>query len=104
MHLNWTQHANSSFSSAGSQYVGQFFFPDDLNLAIDGMAPYRFNPVRTRTRNWRDSLNIFEDSHVGGFNPTFEIRKLGAVLSQGLVGFMTVGIDRRTSVVHNWAP
>ncbi|KAG0142462.1 hypothetical protein CROQUDRAFT_662463 [Cronartium quercuum f. sp. fusiforme G11] len=104
IHLNWTEHSNATFSSAGSAYTGQFFFPDDVNLAIDGISPYRYNPVKDRTRNWVDSLKIFNDSHKEGFEPTFDIKKLGNVLNQGLVGFMTVGIDRRTSLGHEWVP
>jgi hypothetical protein len=59
------------------------------------MHPYSENPIRHtlgRTRNWRDSLNIFEDSHgpEGKYNPVFKLDFLGGVLSQGLVGYITM--------------
>lgn len=59
------------------------------------MYPYVENPIRDirgRTRNWRDSLNIFEDSHgpEGEYNPIFKMNLLGGVINQGLVGFITM--------------
>ncbi|EGG10482.1 uncharacterized protein MELLADRAFT_70973 [Melampsora larici-populina 98AG31] len=102
VHLNWTEHQNTTsttfFTSTESQYIGQFFFPDEINLQIDRMSPYRFNPLKDRTRNWRDSGSIFDESFQNGFDPIFEIKKFGNILNQGLVGFMTVGIDRRATV------
>jgi hypothetical protein len=59
------------------------------------MWPYVTNPIRDtlgRTRNWDDSLNIFNDSHgpEGDYNPVFKVEKLGAIIDQGLVAFITM--------------
>lgn len=59
------------------------------------MHPYTENPIRHthgRTRNWRDSLNIFEDSHGpdGKYNPVFKTHLLGGVVKQGLIGYITM--------------
>jgi len=59
------------------------------------MHPYTENPIRHthgRTRNWRDSLNIFEDSHGpdGKYNPIFKTHLLGGVVKQGLIGYITM--------------
>jgi hypothetical protein len=59
------------------------------------MWPYITNPIRDtlgRTRNWNDSLNIFNDSHgpEGDYNPVFKAEKLGAIIDQGLVAFITM--------------
>lgn len=59
------------------------------------MHPYDTNPGRNtfgRTRNWRDSLNIFEDSHgpEGNYNPVFKLELLGGIISQGLIGHITM--------------
>ena len=59
------------------------------------MWPYTTNPIRDtigRTRNWDDSLNIFNDSHgpEGEYNPVFRAEKLGAIIDQGLVAFITM--------------
>ena len=64
---------------------------------VDGTAqihPYDTNPIKSkwgRTRNWADSLNIYAESHGGGYGPTFELVKLGGVIQQGLIGFITIG-------------
>lgn len=63
---------------------------------IDKLSPYNSNPIRHkwgRTRNWEDSLQVYQDSHEGGFGATFEIEKLGGVISQGLIGYITIGVD-----------
>jgi hypothetical protein len=63
------------------------------------MWPYRNNPIREtlgRTRNWDDSLNIFNDSHgpEGDYNPIFKVEKLGAIIDQGFGAFITmVGVS-----------
>ena len=59
------------------------------------MHPYTMNPIRHtygRTRNIRDSLNIFNESHgpEGKYNPVFKLDLLGGVISQGLIGYITM--------------
>ena len=67
------------------------------------MHPYTDNPIADvygRTRNWRDSLNIFEDSHgpEGKYNPIFKLHLLGSIINQGLVGYITI-VSHLVSVV-----
>lgn len=90
---SWTTHPNTSFTGTRLLHIGQFFFEDDLNEAVDKLWPYNTNPIasiRGRTRNWDDSLNIFEDSRIGGYKSTFETHLLGGVLQQGIVGYITM--------------
>ncbi|CAH7689368.1 Intradiol ring-cleavage dioxygenase [Phakopsora pachyrhizi] len=93
VHLNFKINNDSTFDSAYVQYVGQFFFDEEINFSVDQMSPYRFNPSENRTLNSKDSLNIFSDSFKNFYNPIFEIEKIGSVISQGLIGFITVGIN-----------
>jgi hypothetical protein len=105
---------NGSFTAGNVVYTGQFFVDDDINMSVDKVRfhlasllledvsltrytqlwPYNTNPLfaigRGRTRNWRDSLNIFEDMHGNGYQPVFDIHKLGGILQQGLIGYITV--------------
>ncbi|THU83110.1 aromatic compound dioxygenase [Dendrothele bispora CBS 962.96] len=99
--------SSSSPSSRGLAHVGQFFFQDSLNLQIDKMWPYSTNPIKHthgRTRNWRDSLNIFEDSHgpEGEYDPVFRMELLGGVITQGLGGFITMGINASADLDNWW--
>jgi hypothetical protein len=59
------------------------------------MYPYVMNPVKDtigRTLNVQDSLNIFQESHgaEGQYNPVFKMHLVGGVISQGLVGYITM--------------
>jgi hypothetical protein len=59
------------------------------------MHPYTENPMAKtygRTRNWRDSYNIFEDAFgpEGKYNPIFKMHLLGGVVRQGLIGYITM--------------
>lgn len=68
------------------------------------MWPYMMNPIREirgRTRNWRDSLNIFDDSHQNGYNPVIQTHFLGGVVSQGLIGYITMGVNK-SAEYDNW--
>ncbi|EDR10170.1 uncharacterized protein LACBIDRAFT_184112 [Laccaria bicolor S238N-H82] len=98
----WVPQPNGTFAAGRLSHVGQFFFEDEINLVIDKMWPYVTNPIREtrgRTRNWRDSLNIFEDAHgpEGKYNPVFKLHFIGGVISQGLVGYITMGVNASSS-------
>ncbi|PBK83899.1 aromatic compound dioxygenase [Armillaria gallica] len=103
---SWTPLPNGTFEAGKLVHVGQFFFDDEINVQVDKMHPYTTNPIKDtvgRTRNWRDSLNIFEDSQgpEGKYNPVFRLEMLGGVVNQGFAGFITMGVN--TSVeVDNW--
>ncbi|KAG6853275.1 hypothetical protein C0991_005546 [Blastosporella zonata] len=104
---SWTVLPNRTFTSDHLAHVGQFFFDDEINMRVDNMHPYTTNPIRDirgRTRNWRDSLNIFEDSHgpEGEYNPVFKLELLGGVINQGLVGYITMGINASASLDNFW--
>ncbi|GAA6034649.1 hypothetical protein JCM8097_001098 [Rhodosporidiobolus ruineniae] len=105
----WEPHANGTYTSRRLIHTGQFFVPDDLNMQIDKIHPYTLNPIADkwgRTRNWDDSLSIYQTSHGNGFNPTFDIEYAGGVLQQGLMGFITIGVDPKASYnpTEAWSP
>jgi len=98
----WESFPNGSFSPGRLVHTGQFFFEDDINMQVDKMWPYMMNPIRDtvgRTRNWRDSLNIFEDSQgpERQYNPVFKMHMLGSIISQGLIGYITMGVNASVS-------
>lgn len=96
IHTQWTPLDNGTFTTGRIVHTGQFFVPDELNAVVDKVHPYTENPIRHkwgRTRNWADSLQIYQDSHANGYGPTFDVHKLGGVIQQGLIGYITVGVD-----------
>lgn len=97
VHTEWTPVAeNNTFTTGHLIHTGQLFVDDKLNGVIDKIHPYTTNPIADkwgRTRNWDDSLQIYQESHANGYGPTFEIEKIGGVLQQGLIGYITIGVD-----------
>ncbi|BGP36255.1 hypothetical protein JCM10449v2_000153 [Rhodotorula kratochvilovae] len=109
IHPEWTPLPNNTFTSHRMLHTGQFFVPDSINMQVDKVWPYNTNPIAHkwgRTRNWADSLNIYQDAHGNGANPEFEILKVGSVLQQGLIGYITVGVDSNANFDINapWKP
>ncbi|GAA5899267.1 intradiol ring-cleavage dioxygenase [Sporobolomyces salmoneus] len=109
LHTEWGTLKNGTFRSNRMIHTGQIFVPDTVNAQIDKLHPYNINPIAHkwgRTRNWEDSLQIYQDSHANGHNPEFEVLKLGGVIQQGLIGYITIGID--PTVEHDinapWSP
>jgi len=102
VYTEWDPLPNGSFVGGKLVHTGQFFFEDELVTSIDKIHPYTENPIRNtigRTRNWRDSLNIFEEAQgpEGKYNPVFGVHFLGGVLQQGVLGFITMGINGSAS-------
>ncbi|KAE8206888.1 hypothetical protein CF327_g7468 [Tilletia walkeri] len=97
VYTDWTPLSNGSYIGGPLAHIGQFFFEDELNESIDKMWPYSENPIKNthgRTRNWNDGLNIFDTAHEGGaYQPVFNMDFMGHVLSQGLVGYVTMGVN-----------
>lgn len=97
----------ATFTKGKLAHTGQFFFEDGVQERIDLMWPYHNNPIREtwgRTRNWRDSLNIFEDAHgpEGVYNPVFHVEHLGSILNQGLISYITMGVNKSADQDHDW--
>jgi len=98
---------NNTYKAGRLSHVGQFFFDEEINTVIDKMYPYVMNPIKDtigRTLNIHDSLNIFNDSHgaEGQYNPVFKVHLVGGVLSQGLVGYITMGVNASASYDNFW--
>lgn len=109
VHNEWETLPNGTFLSGNLVHTGQFFFDDSLNEQIDKLWPYSLNPIRDlpgrgRTRNWEDSLQIYQNSFENGYMPTFDIEKLGGVVTDGLIGYVTVGVNMSASYEAKWNP
>lgn len=97
----------ATFNSGRLAHVGQFFFNEELNMVVDKMYPYVTNPIKDtigRTRNDKDSLNIFWDSQgpEGKYNPVFKTHLVGGVVQQGLVAYITMGVNASASYDNFW--
>jgi len=98
---------NNTYQAGRLSHVGQFFFDEELNTVVDKMYPYITNHIKDtigRTRNIHDSLNIFADSHgaEGKYKPVFKVHLLGGVVSQGLIAYITMGVNASASYDNFW--
>lgn len=105
----WQTLPNGTFTSGRLVHTGQFFVDDKLNEAVDKISPYDRNPLLApgkggRTRNWEDSLQIFDESFDNGYMPMFDIEFLGGVLQQGLIGYVTMGVNMSAEYEAVWTP
>ncbi|KAL0568724.1 hypothetical protein V5O48_013254 [Marasmius crinis-equi] len=97
---SWTPLPNGTFEAGNLAHTGQFFFDDGVNTQVDKMHPYTDNPIRHtegRTRNSDDLGDLFQDSHENGYNPVFDAHLLSGILNQGLVAYITIGINASAS-------
>lgn len=109
VHPDYEVLPNGTFTSGRLIHTGQFFVDDHINEQIDKIQPYNENPLLEvgqpgRTRNWEDSLQIYQGSHANGYMPTFDIEFLGGVLQQGLIGYITMGVNLSASYEAKWTP
>ncbi|KAF8626882.1 hypothetical protein AX15_004650 [Amanita polypyramis BW_CC] len=101
----WEVLSNGTFRSERLVHTGQFFFDEEVNDVVDKMHPYILNQIKDtfgRKRNHEDSLNIFQDSFSpeGQYSPIMRLEFLGGVIGQGLIGYITMGINASAIIDH----
>ncbi|KAK5806118.1 hypothetical protein VI817_000376 [Penicillium citrinum] len=73
------------YSVAGIQHLGQLFFEEDL---INSRAHHS---TLNRTINAEDSL--YSSANGNGYSAVVSVSQLGESLSDGLVGYITIGVN-----------
>ncbi|THH00662.1 hypothetical protein EW145_g7045 [Phellinidium pouzarii] len=98
VHLGWEVAANGSIiSHAGSiAHIGQLFFDEPWNDRVLSTQPYTDNTAR-RTLNTQD--HDFARASIDGSSAVVQLDMLGDAVEDGLLGFITIGID--TTAEHS---
>jgi len=94
---NWTESANGTLvSHSGSLvHIGQTYFNESWNDEVFSTSPYT-EDKNTRTLNSEDS--ILSSAFQNGYNAYTSLQYLnGNDLSGGLVGYLTLGVDTRST-------
>ncbi|KAF9793388.1 Intradiol ring-cleavage dioxygenase [Thelephora terrestris] len=94
---NWTESANGTLvSHSGSLvHIGQMFFNESWNDEVFATSPYT-EDKNDRTLNSQDS--ILSSAFQSGYNAYTSLQYLnGNDLSGGLVGYLTLGVDTRST-------
>lgn len=89
-HLNATQLANDTIEGGTVAHVGQLFWDQSLIYEVEATAPYNTSDV---------DITLNEDDHVviaetgTDSDPFFTYVRLGDTIEDGLLGWITVGIN-----------
>jgi hypothetical protein len=83
---------DSSYSDAGVQHLGQLFFDEDLIDSVYQLDTYKAHlSTLDRTTNSEDSL--YSTANGDGYSSVVSVSKLGKSLANGLVGYITIGLN-----------
>ncbi|KAI0008830.1 Intradiol ring-cleavage dioxygenase [Xylariaceae sp. FL0662B] len=83
----------TSYSASSVQHLGQVFFEEDLINSIYALEPYSAHlATLDRVTNSDDSL--FSTANADGYGAVVSVEQIGANLADGLVGYITIGINR----------
>ncbi|GMF34893.1 unnamed protein product [Phytophthora lilii] len=87
---NGTMLENNTYSGGYASHVGQLFFDQDLISEVELTAPYSTN-TQELTTNADDS--ILSEEAAEDFDPVFEYVLLGDSVSDGVLAWISVGVD-----------
>ncbi|KUF91197.1 LYR motif containing protein 1 [Phytophthora nicotianae] len=87
---NGTLLENNTYSGGYASHVGQLFFDQDLISEVELTAPYSTNTQEV-TANGDDS--ILSEEAAEDFDPFFEYVLLGDSVSDGVLAWISVGVD-----------
>ncbi|TFA99571.1 hypothetical protein CCMA1212_008459 [Trichoderma ghanense] len=95
-HVHVTVQANitngTSYSASDVQHIGQLFFDEDLIDSVYELSPYSSHlSTLNRTTNAEDSL--YGTATFEGYSAIIGITRIGDELSDGLVGYITIGVN-----------
>ncbi|KAI4595966.1 hypothetical protein KJ359_006258 [Pestalotiopsis sp. 9143b] len=101
VHLNATVLPNNTLTGGTYGHVGQLFWDQDIIDTVEATAPYNTNTISI-TNNSDDRVFSTETTDTDTV-PVFEYVYLGSDLSDGLFGWVTVGINTSATYDPNYS-
>ncbi|KAL0067084.1 hypothetical protein AAF712_005871 [Marasmius tenuissimus] len=97
VHMNYSTSENGTLiSHSGSLlHIGQFFFDEEWNDQVYALSPYTDNTENSRTYN--DADGILEQANADGNDAFLALELLGDSIEDGILGYITVGVDSSAS-------
>ncbi|GAP89514.1 putative protocatechuate -dioxygenase beta subunit [Rosellinia necatrix] len=97
---DWTLHDNGTVSSGNIVSTGQLYFDETLSTQIMALEPYSTHTQISRTLNTEDS--IFGKGSANGYDPVFSVVPAdGSDFTNGVIGYITIGVDPTADGVDN---
>jgi hypothetical protein len=100
-HLNATVLSNNTLTGGSVAHVGQLFWDQDLIYDVEATYPYNANNI-TITTNADDRVFSTETVDTSS-DPVFEYVYLGASLSDGLFGWVTIAVNVSATYDPNYS-
>ncbi|KIM78949.1 hypothetical protein PILCRDRAFT_581034 [Piloderma croceum F 1598] len=93
---NYTTNVNGTIGQeAGSiRHIGQVFFEESWTEMVVATTPYS---QETTMRTTNDEDSVYATENTAGYNATAQLSLLGDQLSDGLLGYVTLGVDPSAS-------
>jgi len=73
--------------------VGQLYFDMDLINEVEAVTPYSTNTIRLINNN-NDRIFRSTSNAVAGYDGLMDVRKLGDNVNDGMIAWISIGIDR----------
>lgn len=93
-HINGTVYPNSTYRGDNVAHVGQVFFDEDLKSIVEATYPYNTN---TQAITTNDEDDIAQGQAEDGYDPFPDWTYLGDDISDGLLMWISVGINTTAS-------
>ncbi|CZR65221.1 uncharacterized protein PAC_15121 [Phialocephala subalpina] len=87
-----------SYNTAGVQHVGQLFFNESLINSVYELDPYSAH-LDTLNRTTNDEDSVYSVANADGYSSIISVQLLGETIADGLVGYITVGVNTSNSVL-----
>jgi hypothetical protein len=103
IHIHVTVQSNvtgddTSYSDAAVQHVRQLFFEENLINSVYQLAPYHAHlSTLNRTLNAEDS--VYKTAMADGYSAIISTELLGETLADGLIGYITIGVNKNASAI-----
>ncbi|KAF6825516.1 extracellular dioxygenase [Colletotrichum plurivorum] len=95
-HIHVAVQANAtngtSFSQSAVQHVGQLFFEEDILSQVYAVSPYSAH-LDTLNRTTNDEDSVLSSASEDGYSPFISVSLLGDSIEDGLVGYITIGVN-----------
>ncbi|KAI0163464.1 Intradiol ring-cleavage dioxygenase [Pestalotiopsis sp. NC0098] len=93
--------SNETYTVGSVRHIGQLFFDQSLITEVEATSPYNTN-TQSLTENTSDG--IAAEEATSAYDPYVDYVRLGDSIEDGLLGFITVGIDTSADYIDNYTP
>ncbi|KAI8805908.1 Intradiol ring-cleavage dioxygenase [Cladochytrium replicatum] len=100
--LNPTVNENGTITGGKTVHIGQMFFNAAIKSEVFALSPYFTGRSDAETTNEADSIYLQEASN--GNNPVISLVNLGSAITDGFLGYLTLGVDPNFTAEGSTAP